>query len=301
MTGEFASLERVRLGPGAGRLAGAVPALKRYGMSAGGPISTSGAHFLASLILLRTLPPAEFGLFAFVLVVVPFALSLSGAVIGASFVTDMSHGGVIAPGSLATHLKANLVVSVIAAVAVAAAMRVSDATPTTALFLGLYGGLMTVRLFGRTYGYASGQPLRVLFCDLTYSALLISGLVVLLAMGALTMAHVAAVLAGSALLCQLALGRAHFGRQLRPGRAGTLMDYAGHWRDMARWAFAGVVLTEFTANAHAYIVTFVAGSKAFALLALGALALRPASLVLSSLPDIELPRIAIKIGEGRNR
>ena len=72
----------------------------------------------------------------------------------------------------------------------------------------------------------------------------------------------------------------------------------GQWRDLARWAVIGVVLTEFTANAHAYIVTFVAGPKAFALLAVGALVMRPASLVLSSLPDIERPRMAQKIGAG---
>ncbi len=275
------------------------PALKRYGLSTGGPISTSGAHFLASLILLRNLPPAEFGLFSFLLIVAPFAMSLSGAMIGASFVTGMRQTGTIEKGALAIHLKANLVVAAIASLAVAAAMLESDATPVTALLLGLYGGLMTLRLFGRTYGYASEQPVRVLFCDLTYSGLLISGLLALVAIDALTMERVAAVMAGSALLCMAALGRAHIARQLRPGGAGKLMEYAGHWRDMARWAAAGVILTEFTANAHAYIVTFIAGPQAFALLALGSLAMRPASLVLASLPDIERPRMAIKLGEGQ--
>ena len=59
----------------------------------------------------------------------------------------------------------------------------------------------------------------------------------------------------------------------------------------------GVVLTELTANAHAYLVTFISGPKAFAVLALGSLLMRPASLVLSALPDIERPRMAAKIGQ----
>ena len=49
----------------------------RYGVSAAGPVAVSGAHFLASLIFLRHLPAHEFGLFSFVMVVVPFGMSLN--------------------------------------------------------------------------------------------------------------------------------------------------------------------------------------------------------------------------------
>src|SRR5207253_790075 len=42
-------------------------------------------------------------------------------------------------------------------------------------------------------------------------------------------------------------------------------------------------------NAHAYLVTFIAGPGSFALLALGMLLMRPASLVQSALPDLERP------------
>src|SRR6185437_8170060 len=51
----------------------------------------------------------------------------------------------------------------------------------------------------------------------------------------------------------------------------------------------GVVFTEVTVNAHAYLVTFFAGPGAFALLALGTLLMRPISLVQSALPDLERP------------
>ena len=44
-----------------------------------------------------------------------------------------------------------------------------------------------------------------------------------------------------------------------------------------------------TVNAHAYLVTFIAGPGTFALLALGMLLMRPASLVQSALPDLERP------------
>jgi O-antigen/teichoic acid export membrane protein len=52
-----------------------------------------------------------------------------------------------------------------------------------------------------------------------------------------------------------------------------------------------------TVNAHVYLVTFIAGPGAFALLALGMLLMRPASLVQSALTDLERPAMARAIGE----
>src|SRR3982751_802534 len=64
------------------RLAGgAVATALRYGISAAGPVAVSGAHFLASLIFLRSLPAHQFGLFSFVMVVVSFGMSLNVSLI----------------------------------------------------------------------------------------------------------------------------------------------------------------------------------------------------------------------------
>jgi hypothetical protein len=51
--------------------------LLRYGVSVAGPVAVSGAHFLASLILLHQLPVREFGLFSFVMVALSLGLGLS--------------------------------------------------------------------------------------------------------------------------------------------------------------------------------------------------------------------------------
>ena len=300
MIGESASLERAGPAPQgwSGTVARALPAVRRYALSTGGPISTSAAHFVASLILLRTLAPAAFGLFAFLLIVVPFCLSLIGALVGASFIAGLRRTGEIANGDLATHLRANLVFSAAGFAVVGALMMASGAGAGTALLLGLYGGAMTLRRFGRVQAYAAGRPGQVLAGDVAYSVLLVGGLAALALFDALTMERAAATLAGASVLCFPAFGRDYLARQFRPGRTGSLRGYLPHWHEFARWAALGVVLTEFTANAHAYIVTFVAGPKAFAVLALGSLVMRPASLVLSSLPDIERPRMAKKIGSG---
>ena len=51
------------------------------------------------------------------------------------------------------------------------------------------------------------------------------------------------------------------------------------WREMSGWAVLGVILSEATANAHAYLVTFISGPHAFAVLPVGTLLMRPVSLV----------------------
>ncbi|MDE3115117.1 MAG: hypothetical protein KGL26_05890 [Pseudomonadota bacterium] len=298
MTSESAGLEAIA---GVARereslVARLLPLVRRYGLSAGGPVTTSAAHFITSMILLQALAPADFGLFAFLLIVVPFCLSLSGSLVAAPFVSDLRRSGKVDAASLATHLKVNLVLSALAAAAVAAAVAVNGTDSITSLLFGLYGGVMVLRAFGRSYAYVLDRPARVLASDMSYGGSLVLGLAALLAFGALTMVHAAAMLLGAALLGFAGLGRPHLMRQLLPGSAGRLRSYAGSWRELARWAMLGVILTEFTANAHAYVVTFIAGPKAFALLALGALVMRPASLVLSALPDIERPRMAKKIG-----
>lgn len=297
MMSESAELERIAA-PRERAIARAWPMLRRYTLSAGGPVGTSGAHFIASMILLHALPQAEFGLFSFLLIVVPFSLSLGGALVSAPFVSGLSRTGGIEASSLATHLKANLLLAMAAAVAVGVAMTIGGADAETGLLLSLYGGTMALRAFGRSYAYVSGEPVRALLCDLIYGAAVVLGLVLLFAFDALTMERTAAVLAAAAILSFSAFRRDYLIRQFRPGGEGALLAYAVSWRELARWAALGVVLTEFTANAHAYIVTFVAGPKAFALLALGSLVMRPASLVLSALPDIERPRMALKIGTG---
>src|SRR5665213_1576162 len=76
MTGAATALHRTDAKTDVGTLAAAA---RRYGLSVAGPLAVSGAHFLASLVFLRSLDAAEFGTFSFVLVASAFAMSISGA------------------------------------------------------------------------------------------------------------------------------------------------------------------------------------------------------------------------------
>jgi O-antigen/teichoic acid export membrane protein len=275
-----------------------LPVAMRYGLSAAGPLCMSGAHFVAALIFLRMFSRAEFGLISFMLVIVPFCLSLCGAMIGAPAAIGNARPQGLSAAELATLMKANLVFAVVVSGLVFALTVVSGAPVARAFVFGAYGAAMCLRWFARSYSYATNHPVRVLLSDILYSAGLLTLLVALLLLHALTPLRGAQGLLVAALLGFAGFGRTFLRDQFRWTAIGSLRDYGQVWRDLARWSAMGVVLTELTVNAHAYLVTLLAGPAAFAPLAVGALLMRPVQLVLTAVPDRERPVMARQLVRG---
>jgi O-antigen/teichoic acid export membrane protein len=280
------------------RAANLLSAARRHTLSAMGPISVSAAHFVAALILLRTLPRSEFGMFSFLLVLSPFFLSVCGAL----FAPPIARGAAIAMQRMSdeglTLFKASAVFSVLVAVAVAAAMWISGAAPLLTAAFGLYGAVMSLRWFARCWTYGQAQTARVLCSDLAYSALVCIGLLLLLISHRLTISSAASTLLLAAFVGLLALDARHLHVYWVAIRRGRLAPFVSVWREMSGWAVLGVALSEASVNAHAYLVTFIVGPHAFAVLAVGALLMRPVSLVLSALPDMERPLMARALRNG---
>lgn len=292
-TAEFAQVDHAAAGrQRLVRLAG------RYSLSAIGPIAVSGAHFAASLIFLHKLPPADFGLFSFLLVVVPFCLSISSGLLGAPLVSAIGKAKAVAEDQLAAFRKVNLIFCIAAGVATALLMATSHAGLTAALVFGFYGAVMSLRWFARFNAYIANHPRRAAASDLIYSLSVLAGLAALIATGRLTLVNASMVLLFCSILSVPAFGWSFLRDQFDPKALGSFAAYRPIWRDVTRWSLMGVVLSEMTANAHAYFVTFLSGPKAFALLALGSLLMRPVSLVLQALPDRERPAMARSIAAG---
>ena len=300
MTGRVAALyaafQSGERWPQSRRLAGV---LGRYALSALGSVSVAAAHFAAALILLHALSPAAFGLLSFVLVIVPFSLSASGALVSAPLAMALNRAGGMIGGELATYMKANLVFSAIAGVCVFGLLMLSGAGFEISLPLGAYGAAMCVRWFARAYAYCTHRPVRAVASDLVYSVLLIAALSGLTVFGLLSERAAALALLASALASFASFGLEYAGRQVRALFAGSLAGYGTIWRELTRWSLLGVVTTELTMNAHAYLVTFISGPKAFALLAVGSLFMRPAVLAMTALPDVERPIMARDIANGK--
>jgi hypothetical protein len=222
-------------------------------------------------------------------------MSMSGALVASPVATARYSND---PAIVASCMKLNPALSLLAIIGVFIFLLISHAPPDTALLLAGFGGALTFRWFLRCYAYVDGRILTAVGSDLAYSTTLLCGLGALLWAHQVTLDHAAAMLLTAAFASLIPYGRRFVRRQLSALRQGSLRLYHSVWRDTTRWALAGVVLTEMTANAHAYLVTFIAGPRAFAPLALGMLLMRPVSLIQSALPDMERPIIAKAIAAG---
>jgi hypothetical protein len=269
----------------------------RYGVSMTGPAAVSAAHFVASLIVLRTLHPGAFGQFSFLLVIVPFGLSAVAALLSAPAAQTRGKVERVACAEIRTLQKVSFGISLICGLCVGALMYSIQATPKAAFWFGLYGFAFTQRGFARALANVRASYLRVAASDVLYAVVLTGGLVWLALAGTLDVEGGARVFAVAAFLCLVPFGRGYLREFAGALKNGALAHYAPIWRDVTRWSFLGVALTEVTVNAHAYLVTFFAGPKAFGLLAVGALFMRPASLVQSTLPEIDMPLMSKSLAQ----
>ena len=270
----------------------------RYALSALGPVCISGAHFLGAVLVLHTLSPIHFGLFSFVMTIVPFCVSAASALVGAPTSIGIRNRGHVDGAELATFQKANLLLAVFAFAVVSGSLLLSGLHLTGSLLFGLYGAAMSLRWLARVYAYCTNKPARAAGSDVIYGVLLVAGLAALHFADRMTMDNTAIVLLLAAAGSLALFDRDYLIKQFAPSAEGSLAAYLPVWRDLTRWSLLGVAATELTVNAHAYFVTFFSGPAAFALLALGSLLMRPVSLVLSSLPDLERPVMARAIGSG---
>ncbi len=273
----------------------------RYAISTLGPVSTSAAHLLASILVFHALPPAEFGLLSFVIVIVSFWLSMSGSLLGAPAAITAASRRQGQWLELPTLLSANIGLSLLAVIAIALLLLAVGSTLPCAILFGFYGGQMSVRWFARGYNYATQKPARAAISDFVYAATLTTGLIFLAAADEITNLHVAIAMIVSASAGLCASGRPFLRDQLAAIRFPTFRGYGKLWRELTRWALLGVVSTELSANAHVYIVTLFCGPRIFALLALGSLLMRPVSLSLSALSDLERPTIASNLAKKNYR
>jgi O-antigen/teichoic acid export membrane protein len=267
---------------------GMLGTILRYGLSASGPVAVSAAHFIASLIFLRSLPAHQFGLFSFVMVVVSFGMSLNVSLIVVPITRNLVTGEAV-PRQICFQM--NWLVCGGFAALLFAALMVGGAPLREAVLLALFAGAFTFRWFSRCVAYVNGRMANAITSDITYSLLVIGTLGLLELTQRVTFTLGSEMMLLSALAALVPFGPRFFREQITALR-GNPLAYWPVFKDLTRWSLMGVILTELTVNAHAYLVTFIAGPSAFALLALGMLLMRPAALMQSALPDLERPAMS---------
>ncbi|MDB5550615.1 MAG: polysaccharide biosynthesis protein [Rhizobium sp.] len=274
---------------------GRFAALQRYALAVFAPSSVSAAHFVVQLMLLATLTPAEFGAFAFLMIVVQFGFGLSNALVSTPYTVEVSSHADPHSDKRTMFFTANALFAVIFGLcAYLVGCLIADGSWT--LLFSIFAGLAMVRWFGRAHNYAMLRPASSGISDIVYAVSLVTIVAIPAWSGMLAIETVALAFVIATLLGCLCLGGDFLVRQL--GSWASLLPYREIWRGQSRWTLLGVVTTESTANIHSYLVTLLAGPAAFAPMGAAALFVRPVLLSVSSLSQLEIPILSRALASG---
>jgi hypothetical protein len=270
--------------------------LLRYAMAIIGPVGTAGSQFMLALLMLRRLDPAEFGTFSFLLILSQFSMGLWSALFCAPLPVVL-HEGTEGQNrrSVSALFAANLLLALGTAALFCLVAKAFGAGLEVVLAYGAFAALGLLRWFARAQAYALGQPARTALSDGLYSLTLLGVTAGLFFYGRGSVGEAFLALLLATLASFLPFGRRYFAQQFARLEWGSLPAYADVWNRHARWALVGVITTEATVNAHAYVVSLLAGPSAFAPLAASALLTRPVGVVMSALSEFERATMARQI------
>ncbi len=287
-----------------GRLQGSAVASQvvRYSVASVGPVGSAGAQFLLSLVLLRALTPGEFGSFAFLMVASQFSAGLWSALFCAPLPVLLTQGDEASREDVLRSLFASSLAFAAIAFVLFAWLGTSLGVPSLAsVYFAGYAAVSLLRWFARTHAYAIGRPLRTMVSDLVYSLALLAGVGLIAFSGIAPLGMSCAVLLLGAVLGLLPFGGQYLVQQFVHVAARDLRRYGAVWRQHSGWSLVGVITTEATTNAHAYIVTGIYGPSAFAAVAASGLLIRPIQVTMNALTEFERAQMARQIGTGQLR
>ena len=274
---------------------------KRFLMAIGGSAGVALANFVVAALLLKTVPPAQFGIYSFIQIVIALGYGVSNALFGSPLLVALNRTDSPIVGTVESYFKANFWISLAASLPIWVIVLNLEGAQTTSLYFALAAMLMWARWFGRSYANAIHEPMRAAVSDACYTVVVLSGAILLFNSNVLTFRNIPLLLASGAGLGILALGRKSLSVQFFGIMNGSLAPFRTGFREQGRHALTGVITTEVTANAHSYIVTLLLGPAAFAPLAASMLLFRPIPLVLLSLTQLERPRISLLLRDNQNK
>lgn len=262
----------------------------RYCVGICAPASVAIAHFAVQLLLLRHLSPGDFGTFALLMVTIQLGYGLSNALISTPYTVAL-HDTETTEGLRQSFFSVNGLY----AAGFGLMCGLIGLVFTDGLWIpvfAVYATMAMLRWFGRAHCYAVFRQLNAAASDLSYALLLLLFVGGLWLLGRVDLLGVSIALLAATLGSLLAIRSGFLGQQLGHAALASLVPYAKTWKAQSRWSLLGVVTTEATTNAHAYLVSAFAGPAAFAPLAAAALFTRPVALAITSLTQMERPALS---------
>ena len=268
----------------------------KYSLATIGPVGAAGAQFILSLQMLHTLTPREFGSFSFLLVALQFSCGIWSALFCSplpAVVTTKTDAEKLE--MLRCLFSANAAGAAIASL-LFALLGLSLGLPTWGIVLfALYAAATLLRWFARQHAYLVGNMPRTVLSDTLYSVCLFSGIALIRFLNLESLDAPCAILFGSTAFSLAPFGVRYLAQQFMEISPRYLLPYGAIWRGYSSWSLVGVVSTEATANAHAYLVTSFFGPSAFAPLSASSLLIRPVGIAMMALTDFERPALAQQI------
>lgn len=260
-------------------------------------MTSAGAQFLLSLVLLKLLPARDFGSFSFLLVTSQLMLGIWSALFCAPLLIAMTHRDIPDRSEVkAAILAIGLLMALVTALPIGALGWAMKLPIQAALVFGLYTSFSLIRWVGRTDAFARGRAVRAMASDIVYAAVLLMGLGAIILAGKVSLAACFTILLIAIVAGLLPLGSAFLSVQFLQWKWPDWQRYRQTWRQHASWSLLGVVTTEVTANSQVYLVTALFGPAAFAPVAATALLIRPCSVAVNALSEYERAQMARSIG-----
>lgn len=276
-----------------GKLLAIARTSRRHILALVGPVASAGLQLLLSILLLHIMDARDFGRLSFLLVLT----QLSWGVWSALFCAPLS--SLFKQGSLETRrlaqqrlFSANLIGAATATIVfVILALALGFAMLTAVLFAG-YAAVALLRWYGRAQAYVEGRQLAVTRSDIGYALIVLLSPIAVRLYPQQPMLMVSATLLAAVLFAMAALSPRSLILQMRGFSLCAARGYGSIWHSHGQWALLGVVSTEATANAHAYLITLLRGPTAFAPIAASMILIRPLTIGTNALSEFERPRLA---------
>jgi hypothetical protein len=262
-----------------------------------GPLAFAAANFVVLAILQQTVGAAEFGLFGFMQITIATGMGLVNGVFGTPLALALGEKAEDKRAVIGSFFVCWLVFLVLGATFSTFIGTAAGASGTQMPLLAAATVGMWFRWFVRSLAIALGRQGTAAISDIVY--------------GATSALSLAAVLGTGPLSIEFALGIQIVAClvSLLPTLPTTALlvgsipgaDTARYRREFARsgrWSSLLVVTSDVVANIHAYGVTLLFGSAAYAPIALATLMFRPHGVILTGLVSFERPRLVAKARDG---
>lgn len=265
---------------------------RRFIIAIGGSAGVALSGFILSILLLRTVTPAQFGVYGFIQVVIALGFGLSNALFGSPLTVALNRTETPKSSTAESYFKGSFLISLLASLSLVPLAISFGESPEIGAAFSASAMLMWTRWMGRSYANAIHQHKKVAVSDACYTVITLIGAAILFVLNEVSIKHVVSLQSLGAGLGLLALGLKSLIVQLRGIWKGPSAPFRQGFKEQGRHALLGVITTEATANVHSYLVTLMLGPAAFAPLAASVLLFRPVPLVILSLTQLERPRIA---------